>query len=159
MEEHWQVMDTVGNGGSCQKDPRLIDRDSDGWWKEMRKERWKKLSVRGRRKKCISRFFGEVKGRQEIIFRRWEQKPLWVIVPKKMRNAANSDVVRSSKKKFFETFCLISYAYIFVFAELWSILVIPAMFLTSVTCRLSDLRKPISAAEPPAERPLRSCKR
>ena len=40
----------------------------------------------------------------------------------------------------------------FVFAKFRSILVIPAMFLTSAKCRLSDLWKPPSAAEMPPER-------
>ena len=41
-----------------------------------------------------------------------------------MRNAVNRGVVRSSKKKFFETLCFISRTYIFIFAEFRSILVI-----------------------------------
>ena len=47
----------------------------------------------------------------------------------------------------------------FRIAEFLLILVIPAMFFTSVTCRLSNIRKPPSAAEPLPEHQLRSCKR
>ena len=47
-------------------------------------------------------------GRQEIIFR------MWAVASdsrkKTVRNAVNRGVVRSSKMKFFETFCLISQA-------------------------------------------------
>ena len=48
-------------------------------------------------------------GRREIIYQMCKQKPLPVIAEKKpVRNAVNRGIVRSSKKKFFETLCLIS---------------------------------------------------
>ena len=94
----------------------------------------------------ISVFYGG-QGRREIIFWIWEQKTLRVIAGKKtVRNAVNRGIVRSCKNKLLRRSAwsrMHKFAY---FAEFQSILVIPAMFLTSAMCRLSDLRKQPSAA-------------
>ena len=63
-------------------------------------------------------------GRREIIFRMWKQKPLPVIAEKKtVSNAVIRGIIRSSKKKFFETFCLIrrhTFSYLRNFDQSWS---------------------------------------
>ena len=81
-------------------------------------------------------------GRREIICWMWKQKPLPVIAGKKLRNAVNRAIVRSSKKEVFWDILLDLVCINFRICGISINPGHPSDVLTLVTCRLSDLRKP-----------------
>ena len=94
---------------------------------------------------CILRFFGGGQGRREIIFCRWEQKPLQVLVWKKhIAQYCQHGGIQQEENEFREALRDLIDVNFTIVRVTW---LSPAMFLTSAMRSLSDLRKRVSTAK------------